>query len=143
MNAVRLKYLGKTNPLNLTMPWLKGQYTFSSENGFSCFVEKEDAEYLLKEGPNAFKVISGMVNIPEKAEGPTVATHEKPEKQPEPEPLTGGSIPEDAAPGTTPEEFKVVVEGDGVEGTGPMPEGEGAQTPILETEATKKGGKKK
>jgi hypothetical protein len=96
MNAVKLKYLGNTDPFVLAMPQLSREYTFSKDTGMESVVEYGDAKYLLAAAPRSFKVSSGIMYV----------------------------IPEDVASDPTPDEDEPALQPgeDGVEGVDPIVE---------------------
>jgi hypothetical protein len=123
MKFVRLQYVGKKPSLHLTMPRLRGEYTFDKGNEMTVPVEYGDASYLLGTSVAIFKVVGGPF---ESVEPSTLTAQEVPNA---PGPIVLSDDPnEDTIPAGT-------LTGDGVEGTGPLP-------PPEEPTATSKKGKK-
>jgi hypothetical protein len=100
---VILQYLGKTDPLVLTLKNLSKDYAFASENGSKATVLYEDAQILLTDNPKTFRVASSII------EGEMVPTEDKkvsasPPPVVEPAPVIGNTEVEEPDQQETPEE---------------------------------------
>lgn len=108
MRYMRLQYTGRKSSLHLTLPQLKGEYTFNTDNELTAPVEYDDAAYLLRTSMAIFKVVGGPFDA---ADPPTIKAQEV---KSDTGPVVSGNQSEDNVPG--------ILTGDGVEGEGPMPE---------------------